>query len=628
MKMSFRLLRFITYITILVSGLFSLLFLSSCSDFVSGYVYDRKESSDNYMYISLESRNSIFVSRTITADTVDFTDTSKNYCFYIWGTSVLGSISPRLVDFNVETGDTGTIELDFPVTSYYFTLAVTEGFASTPTNTSSILNEAIFVGYSNADLTYTNTVKFALSDTNLTGVGAINIGIILDSSWTAAEIAELNENYYVTFGLYYIKSGELLDGYSAINIEGALNNTSPVNTAGYYDGVQAGIYNFTINIQRQTGGNIYSYSDRIIVAANRTINSTICLPNIVERAPVAPQNFRAAYSMAPCIYYTYNGDTGISTRLKNDDSELDIDDYDVNGYGLLFAWDDASNNETGFKITLADLRKIKNTELSLKDAIENLPDEMDDETWKSLVGSYEGYSNYVTVLDEKFQSSSMYVAGSLERNCTSLILYVPFGSCYIAKIQSVNDAGESNACYVKLDQDFTVIDENDTDYTVGARYEGNAFSTLANRSKVINRYKIVYYLCGGKFEYKYNGDIFLTPENRDYVVTYHTYGAGSVLCPTVSLDESSVNNQALVYLGFDAPAENDPYYSNWKEWFDNNLGYSLGDRWRRWTVGSINGTNLIDILGGTTIVIDENYSYQKPNDYTGYTSLYLFARYD
>ena len=599
--------------------------LSSCADIASGFVYERfGAESQRYVYISLEQSKSVVTARTITAPAVDFTNSSKNYSFYIWGKSSQGTVEPRIVDFNTETGTTGTINLDFPVTSYYFTLAVTEGAVENAT-TGKILEKAIFIGRTNADLTYTNTVRFFLSDNEIDGTGSVDLSIYLDESWSLSQIEDLNSNYYVTFGLYYIKSGSIIDGYTPTNIEGSLSRSVPFTTNGYLSGVPAGVYNFTVEIQKKTGGSIYTYSDRIIVAANRTIDSSVYIPNIVERAPVAPTSFKAAHSMAPCIYYTYDGDTGISTRLKNDDSELDIDDYNVNGYGLLLKWTDSSNNESGFKITIANISKIINTESGVIDAIAALPDTMTDSAWRTLVGSYETSPSYVTVLNEEnCAASPMYVAGSLERNSTQLILYVPFGECYIAKIQSVNDAGESSACYVTMGDDFTVIDENDTDYNVGARYNGSAFRIdSSTTSKVINRYKIVYYLSGGKFEYRYNGDMKLTPENRDFVIEYHTYGEGTVLCPTATLDNATANNQALVYTAYGTPEESDLYYTAWKTWFDEKFGWSINARWRRWVTNSQLGND----YAGVENSIDR-FTYIQPSDYAGYTSLNLFARYD
>lgn len=588
-------------------------------------MYEKAELTNGakYMYISLESNDYKSASRTLTASAIDFSDESKNYCFYIWGESASYSLPPRRVDFNVTDGTSGTIELNFPTTTEYtFTLAVTQGEASDISKGSEILKEAIFVGFSNADLSHTSVVKFYLSDVNLSGYGSVNVGIILDDSWTDEQVADLNANYIVTFGLYYIKSGTLLSEHSAHPIQGLVNKTTPFSTESYYQSIEAGTYNFTININKRGSATTYSYSDRIIVASNREVNATVYLPNIVERPPLAPEDFKVAHTMNPRIYYEYNGETGSSTRLSSYDN-VNIDDYNVNGYGLLLKWSDKSNNETHFKITLANLTEIYNTEESVKSTIASLPAQMTDSDWETIVGDYENYSTYTTIFDENYANCKEYFGGSVERNSTQLILYVPFGNCYIAKIQAVNDAGESAACYVSFDlgsETFSVTDEKDTES--GASYTGNAFMSGSEYSKVINRYKIVYYLN--------DGTIFTSNDTNggkktDFKITYHTYGKTSFFCPVATVSTATSSSPALIY------------YGNGIIIITNNEGNIISrspaneSLWRKWTVDTYFGTDLIDIVGGDTIPADKSdsgFSYQKPNDYTGYTSLYLFARYD
>ena len=596
----------------------------SCSDIASGYVYEKASypNGAKYMYISLES-GAKANARTLTASAIDFSDKNKNYCFYIWGESNIYSLSPRKVDFNATDGTTGTIELNFPVaTQYTFTLAVTQGEASDISKKNEILKESIFIGYSNADLTNTNTVKFYLSDVNLSGYGSVNVGIILDDSWSDEQVIDLNENYIVTFGLYYIKSGALLSGHSAHPIQGLVNKTTPFSTESYYQSIEAGTYNFAININKKGSSTTYSYSDRIIVASNREVNATVYLPNIVERPPVAPKNFKVAHTMNPRIYYEYNGETGIATRLSSYDN-VNIDDYNVNGYGLLFKWSDESNNETYFKITLVNLTEIYNTEENVKSTIASIPNQMTNSDWESIVGDYETYSAYTTIFDENYAACTEYVGGSVEQNSTQLILYVPFGNCYIAKIQAVNDAGESAACYVSFDlgsETFTVTDEKDTES--GASYTGNAFMSGSNYSKVINRYKIVYYLNGGTL---FKSNDTNSGKTTDFKISYHTYGETAFFCPTATVSSATSSSPALIYYGDGIIIKTDSVGNIISRTPENE---SL---WHKWTVDSYFGTDLINIVGGTEVPAEYSetgYPYQKPDAYTGYTSLYLFARYD
>ena len=335
----------------------------------------------------------------------------------------------------------------------------------------------------------------------------------------------------------------------------------------------SGTYNFTVKFSKAGNNAVYPYSDRIIISPHRSVDTTVSIPNVVEKAPDAPTNFRASYCMDERFYSD-------CTELKQNT----VDSY--SGYGLLLSWEDNASNEAYFRITLANVSKMN--------ALSSVPDTFTDDNWATLLGSYTLNTNVVKVYDKTCTSAGEYIAGSLERNNTSLILYLPFDSCYVAKIEAVNDAGISSACYVKIDEDFSITE----DYYIGAVYAGKAFSTAENPTNVINRYKIEYYLNDGIY---YPNDPTKTITKITEYGTYNTNGK-AFLCPTALKEKATEINPALI---------------------------SDGNRWRRWVIGYTNGPNLITLTGEDTLPSESaDYSYQKPNAYTGYTSLYLFARYD
>ena len=144
-------------------------------------------------------------------------------------------------------------------------------------------------------------------------------------------------------------------------------------------------------------------------------------------------------------------------------------------------------------------------------------------------------------------------------------------------------AGTSSACYVTLDEGFNI-----------SMYTGKPFA-----GNVINCYKTIYHLSGGTLSYTEN---YNPKRITGRIIKYHNYGEGDFLCPIASNTASgTLETPALI---------------------------CNSENWRRWVVGSYYGENLVDIIGGTSITVNPAYTYQKPNDYTGYTSLYLFARYD
>ena len=567
-----------TLLAFLVTVIFSVVGCSNIHE--DAYVYEKKE----YVYISLNLNASFFGAevsssigtRTILPDTIDLTNTTK-YNFYIWGKSQKGSISPRKVVFDSTTLTTGTIELDFPIATYAFVLAVVEGEPSDVSSGSQILENAVLVGYTNADLTYTNTVKFSLLPNEISGYGDVKLSLLLDNSWTDFDVTELNAltdgsyDYSVTADLYDISNGELVYSNTATDIYG-LNKSTPVIFSHAH--VTSGTYNFTVKFKKIGSSIIYNYSDRIVIYSNQTCDTQVLIPNVVEKVPVAPSDFKAAYCNDSPLY---EGTLGDEASYSN--------------YGLLLKWVDNSNNESHFKITLANVAK---TTTALSDI--PAPEVFTDSDWNTIVGPYAGNSKVVKVYDDTYTRSTEYFAGSPEKNNTKLVLLIPFDGCYIAKIEAVNDAGLSSACYATINEDFTLQIAEDifNTYNSYAELNGHAFRTTENTScNVINLYHIVYYLCGGEYSYIKN-----TTPTKLPIIDYAVYGTQMMIrCPSYRESEASVATPSLIY--------------------DNS-------RWNAWTKNYYGG----DLLEGESDTTKEGHPYQKPNDYTGYTSLYLFARYN
>ena len=545
------------------------------------YVFNKSE----YVYISLDFKNLVLNSsivnrntseRTILPDSIDLSDTSK-YNYYIWGKSKTESLSPRLVDIDFSTSSLGTIVLDFPATSYTFVLVAIEGSPDDITSGAKLLEDAILIGYTNADLAYTNSIKFYMAPNNLPGYGNVTLSLLLDASWTDNDVIELNSltdgllNYDITADLYDINNGALV--YSSIEspIYG-LNKSTPVIFS--HVRVSSGVYNFTIKFKKRGNTIAYNYSDRIIIYSNQNTNSTFFIPNVIEKIPAAPTEFKAAYCTDSPLYEKTLGS-----------------EASYSNYGLLLKWKDNSNNESHFKITLADISKTAT-------AIESVPspETFTDSDWNNIVGPYLGNKKIVHIYDDTYTQSQDYFAGSPEKNNTMLVLLIPFDGCYIAKIEAVNDAGISEACYATINEDFNLQISEDifNIYNSFAELNGHAFRTSENNTcNVINLYHIVYYLCGGEYFYLKNTETTKLP-----IVDYVVYGMNKeIRCPCNRKSEATVSSPALI----------------------------LNDsRWNAWTVNCYNG----DLFPSVVDITNEGHTYQKPNNYTGYISLYLFARYD
>ncbi|MBQ4378763.1 MAG: hypothetical protein II821_06160 [Treponema sp.] len=589
---------------------FSSLCLLSCADLVSGEVYEKTDAV-RYVYITLESsKSSVAVSqaaRSICTPGIDFESRTQDYYFYIWGKSTSGNVDPKEVTFAPESGNTGTIELDFPVMSYTFTLAATEteiepSDSSTPISTTDILSKAIAIGYTQADLTYSKNVKFTLSENGLTAPGNAFLNFYLDEdTWTDEQVQRVQDNFLVTVGFYN------LDGTARTADWGLdhLNTETPVSTNNWFRSVLPGTYKMVVTFAENGGEYLTcTYSDIIIISPNRTITADVVIPNVLLDLPVVPSDFKAAWCLDYRFYSIYDSATDTATSLTSNDQ---IEEYNLNTYGILLSWQDNSNNETGFKVTLADLSKISDGTRVPSQIIEDVNSTaMTDELWKEIVEPFEGNTDVVKVFEpSSYSQHPDYFSGSVEKNETSLIVLGIFGSCYVAKIEAVNPAGLSDACYVTVDESFNY----------DATYTGKAFASATNPCRVINLYRIKYYLCGGKITYTHGPNSIAS--NETYIVKYRTYGDGEIDCYTAAnTAEGTSDNPALILFASD-PADN--------------------KRWQKWTYGSIGGTDLIYatkgsslITGGTeeTTADPDNFTYQKPGDYTGYTSLYLFASYE
>lgn len=571
-------------------------FIFSACSAISDDAYVFTKNTD-YIQINLDldSSSRVYANdeplRTITAPEIDLSSSTYNY--YIWGKSSKATVNPQKVEFTSASATSGTIPLDFPISTYYFTLVATDQVPEDLSDSSKILKKAVLVAYTDVDLSYTTTVQFYLSTVGLKNYGDMNLSFVLDDTWSDAEVADLNSNYNVTVGLFETDTGYAVASFpSAAGLFG-LSKSSPISLDTY--SAISGTYDIIVSIKRNADAKIYTYKDSIIVAPNRVITASIPVPNVIEYLPKAPSDFKAAYCLDERIYY--------GTVTNSDGSSVvgDIDSSVTNEYALLLSWKDNSNNENNFKVTLAAISKMT--------PMPDIPSVVTDSVWASLVNPYAGNSSVVKVYDENCIYDETYFAGSLGKNNESLILYIPFGQCFIAKIEAVNSAGISSACYASLDTNFTinVYDENYGNNT--AVYTGKAFSTAENPCNVINLYKVVYHLSGGTLEYMKDS---VLKTNTGPIVDYGIYGSYSFLCPITDLENASESSPALLYL-----------YS------EDDAIAPYGSRWTYWKASSYFGENLINTsVGGSTVTVDENYSYQKPNAYTGYKSLYLFARYD
>lgn len=394
---------------------------------------------------------------------------SSELKFYLGGKNV-GSgetLAVQEVAFvpNENSSSSGTITVPLNSYNYQLTLiaipAATEITLTSSTYISGIVQYAVLAGSTTADLRYNNdsAVDFYLSSNGLSGAGNFDIDFYL-SNWSEASIAIRNPGKSgspavvndVKIALYTL-SGSLVSGTSTTQ---ALASCTSQATAFSYEGssIKAGTYELCVEFSYND--KTFVYSDQIIILPYQTTSAVIGIPDILQVVPTAPTDLRQSY-MLP----------------DNDNTDF---------YKVIFEWEDNSNTETGFELQLLDT-----AEFGISASFEN-----DEDSWSSVS------STYITSYSTDFYGSSEWYAGSLERNSTFAVFYVPLGGRYLARIRAVNnDIGGSEWCYASSDSvSVTLPSGTATAESASLSYDKKVTGTAFPDGR-INLYRLKYNLVGG-----------------------------------------------------------------------------------------------------------------------------------
>lgn len=345
--------------------------------------------------------------RTILPDAFSLTDDTLH--FYLYGEATNGqktgadpANNKNLIEIeNIDTA-TGAFTMGLKPYNWSLTLFVskTEGADSF----SATYPSALLVARAHVDLTsYSSAAKFYLTSVGLTGTGTVKGDITLDS-WT------LPTGSTIRAGLYNLVSGEAISG-SLYPTAGA-QTASAFATAGKIEfggssgfAAPAGIYDFAVTITLANGKK-FVYSDALVVVPGKETDCTVAVPAIIDVVPIAPENFRASY----------------------DSTTIDAANYAPDTFSCVFTWEDKADNESGFMIQVQEV---------LEDAAD-VVGTSNGATWTAWVTGGEGCYD-----SEVFKDELHYADGSLMRNNECVVLRLPLGHKYSARIWAVNDAGTS-----------------------------------------------------------------------------------------------------------------------------------------------------------------------------------------
>lgn len=571
---------------------------------------------------------------------------------------------------------------------------------------SDALLKASLLAVSNADLRYNQTVMFYLSPDNLSGAsGQIKLTVhSLDYDEAGhADIPWHDYHYYGLMRLENFSTGAVLasvpvvtnyaDNNRAVDVIAtgcpdeyknmvyiAHDNptctpssfTPPTSIDGWgnfetaggviltYTNVPSGVYNFVVEFANGDRSNPktkrFYYSEKIIVLANQNIIADIKVPNVIEKAPSPVSGFQVGY---------------------NDPDEIPgIETVDSGYYLATFQWDDNSVNEEYFVLQLMDVSKDvqtggsfnqKGIQTNLSDtadacltAVAAAPDtfqtaagdpltkqEAAKTAWnaETVIGTVQNFSYDKTVFQN---TDSRYAAGSLDKNSTSVSLWLPLGSVYVARICAFNsactalDAGPApnvmtsdqqwvysntkaltSADPAQVDKLMTVYTTTSTGNTIAggatphkwpAVDPGVAGGTVAAKETnvaplAINRYRVTYNFNGGRYwQVKDVGKLLnvYKTENEDNAAT--PFAAGDVDVTNKIKGVDSLNNSVTEYHTMTAAGTelmNPIIYA-----FNSNATppealtatlFNSGKPWTSWKRNSIDG----DVISGDSKIYRE-----------------------
>lgn len=491
-------------------------------------------------------------SRTILPQAID----ASKLTFYFWGTDQINAASntsinkPQIKTFN-DSGDgvTGTVDVDLSISSYKLKLAACSNDdlpAEDPaaaTYIKNIMAKALLYAVADVDLRYNQDVKFYLNPNNIEGVGSVDIILRTKDQWK-------DVGYSVTVRIEDKATGAVISNKDTPNPKSSSQewhtqtgdksawDAPAANTSGTVNGgiattegveykvtnIPAGTYNLVVDFCNGTAPNEkhYYYTDTLMILTNQVANKTnngkylndryyVEIPQVINTEPAAPENLRVGY--------------------------VDADDNDDGYYIATFEWDRVSTNEEYFLLQLLRLDECndgattpanktgfddatKTALIGLRNTadVNKTPTKDVPAGWKALAAHTKAEKNQLreTVYQE---TKSKYAAGSLNKGSTSLSLYLPLGSAYVARLTAINEASKSvdggfdgtndtsmqKWIYTNADALTNVTPRPVTLNVTTANLPGETVSPVSwtgtgtTAPLCVNRYRMLYNLNGGSF---------------------------------------------------------------------------------------------------------------------------------
>lgn len=609
-------------------SIFSLLVLAifvGCSNISEdAYVFDSTSATyavvQKNVTINVTSKTGLISfagsARTISPEAYNASDLN----FYIGGQNLVDNspLTVQKVTFvaSAASPNIGTITVPFNSYNYQFVLAAIPANSDPTviepdTYIESLLSYAVLSGVAAADLRYTSgnsTINFFLTSDGLSGAGNFAIKLYLkdwsDKSKNAYD--SLNNRRVidsVDIGLYPVNGtyppvsefvGIFRDKFSSSNYV-LFSDTDK----------KPGVYEFSVTFTRDN--NKYVFSDKFFILPCQTTEATIGIPDVMDNEPDSPTDFSQGYILP-----------------ENDESAY---------YRTVFTWTDNSNTESNFEIQLLDVSSNENVLVSTIDSLTNAELETlwEHQSTSATLFSYTTDFYGMKIADD---SRPVWYAGNLGLNSEYAVFTMPLGKRYLARIRSVNPVGGSSWCYAVSATTSANLPYGSTTAESDSLPGAKTLSAKAFSTKIVNLYRLAYYLADGAFTvssiptiYYFSqasgGNAVMVPNGTSRVAAYNSGNEITLKSGDLAWSHWAVNS----VLGTDYPHVFTNCASG--EAVDNTVTYYVTKNII--TSPDVNGSTIgYEVANPQPTAHDGNYyiDTKLPVNYTNYKNLSLYAVYE
>jgi len=476
--------------------------------------------------------------RTILPSAINGSDTDS--VFYIWGTNSITSetFGPEEITFDATDGSNGTkgtVKKLFSRSAYELNLAyvspankekLDSEIPSGSTNPDSdlVIKYASLTANTDVDLRYNEKVYFYLTPNTDVSAQAGSLTLTVKALGWDPKNTQF-AGYTMTTELQNIKDDSVVANSNTLLTGFIGSETSVLTTDGSQykiDSVPSGTYEFVVSFTKN--GKTYTTSEDVIILANEPTVGTFDVLDIIEKVPNAPTGFVATYqdpttNLNDATYYNV-ALTWVADNIKNENY------FELETVELL---DTCANTTSATTIT---------TDAQWSSTINStyLPANVLRTVWSNQSRVTKVDNSDVTSLTwAESKDCTIYEDGNLKRNSEQVIMQLPLGSRYFARIRAVNDAGESAWTYLDLDG--------------GADDSPVGYKKFTEDDYYINRFQVRYNLNGGE---KTAGDLELNK--------FYTYDGTEIVIPVAKTSADDTTIPLVITKGVD------PNKDYWQKW--------------------------------------------------------------